>query len=345
MQQLTFTRKRRLEWREVPQPQIESPLEALVRPLAVARCDLDAAILLGKIPMRRPFAIGHEFVAEVIACGESVTNFQSGQKVVVPFQISCGSCPRCQRKLTGRCSSVPSGALSIAGAMYGLGASGGHWGGALSDIVRVPYADSMLIPIPEGIDHRTLASASDNIPDAWRTVAPYLKQQSGSPVLIIGGGAASIGLYAVAIAIALGSEQVDYFDNDPERLQLAESLGANPKEGSIPNSFGLYPITVDASADVAGLGCAIRSVEPGGVCTSVSTYFGEDVPMPLLAMYATGMTFRTGRANVRADIPEIIALVQTGQFQPEQITTKLARWEDASEALFDPSAKVVIVRE
>ena len=345
MQQLTFIRKGRLEWREVPEPQIEGDLEALVRPLAVARCDLDAAILFGRLPFRGPFALGHEFVAEVIACGESVKKFQPGQKVVVPFQISCGSCPRCQKNLTGRCSNVPLGSLSIAGAMYGLGSAGGHWGGALSDIVRVPYADSMLVLIPEGIDHRSLASASDNIPDAWRTVGPYLKQQPGAPVLIIGGGAASIGLYTVAIAVALGSDQVDYFDNDPERLKLAESLGANPKEGSIPDSFGSYPITVDASSEEAGLGCAIRSVEPGGVCTSVSIYFGKDVSMPLLQMYATGMTFRTGRANVQADIPEIIALVQSGRLQPERITTKLAHWEDASEALFDSSAKVVVVRE
>ena len=344
MQQLTFVRRGCLEWREVPEPELEGSFDALVRPLAVARCDLDAAILLGKFPIRGSFALGHEFVAEVIACGESVSKFKLGQKAVVPFQISCGSCPRCQRNLTGRCSNVPSG-LSIAGAMYGLGSAGGHWGGALSDVVRVPYADSMLVPIPEGIDYRALASASDNIPDAWRTVAPYLKQQPGSPVLIMGGGAVSVGLYTVAIAIALGSERVDYFDNDPERLKLAESLGANPKEGRIPQSFGSYPITVDASQDADGLGCAIRSVEPGGVCTSVSIYLSKNVPVPLLKMYEIGMTFYTGRANVRSDIPEIIALVQSGKLRPEIITTKLANWEDAEDALFDSSAKVVIARK
>lgn len=345
MQQLTFIRRGRLEWREVPEPKLEEPGDVLVRPLAVARCDLDAAMLFGKLPLRGPFALGHEFVAEVMTCGEAVTKFQPGQKVVVPFQISCGSCPRCQTKLTGRCTTVPPGSLSIAGAMYGLGAAGGHWGGALSDMVRVPYADHMLVPIPSGIDYRSLASASDNLPDAWRAVGPYLKQQPGASVLVVGGGAVSIGLYAVAIAVALGSKQVDYFDDDPERLQLAESLGANPKEGSVPEHAGSYPITVDASTNAVGLAGAIRSVEPGGVCTSVSIYFGQDVPLPLLQMYVTGITFRTGRANVRADIPEIISLVQSGQLQPERITTKLARWEDACEALFDPSAKVVIARD
>lgn len=196
MQQLTFIRKGRLEWREVPEPKLEGPQEALVRPLAVARCDLDAAILFGQFPLRGPFALGHEFVAEVTSCGEAVKGFSPGQKVVVPFQISCGACPKCQRHLTGRCSTVGLGSMPVAGAMYGLGAAGGHWGGALSDLVKVPYADSMLLLLPEGIAPHCLASASDNLPDAWRTVGPYLKQQPESPVLIVGGGAWSIGLYA-----------------------------------------------------------------------------------------------------------------------------------------------------
>lgn len=229
--------------------------------------------------------------------------------------------------------------------MYGLGSAGGQWGGALSDLVKVPYADSMLLTIPDGIPPHSLASASDNLVDAWRAVGPYLKQQPASPVLIVGGGAWSIGLYAAAIAIALGSNQVDYLDSDPERLQLAQSLGANPLECPIPESLGPYPITVDASSNPDGLSCALRSVEPEGVCTSVSIYFGKEVPIPLFQMYATGVTFRTGRVNSRSDIPNILALVQSGRLKPERITTKLAHWGEASEALLDRSAKVVIVRD
>ncbi len=219
------------------------------------------------------------------------------------------------------------------------------WGGALSDLVKVPYADDMLVLVPEGIAPHSLASASDNLPDAWRTVGPYLQQQPESPVLIVGGGAWSIGLYAVAIAVALGSEWVDYLDSDPERLELAQSLGANPLEGPIPESLGPYPITVDASSDPVGLGCALRSVEPGGVCTSVGIYFSKEVPIPLFQMYATGVTFQTGRINARADIPQILALVESGSLKPERVTTKLVHWAEASEALLDRSAKVVIVRD
>ena len=105
----------------------------------------------------------------------------------------------------------------------------GPWGGMMSDLVRVPYADAMLVPVPVGVNPVSLASASDNIPDAWRTVAPLLSaKKPEAPVLVVGGAAPSIGLYAASIAVVLGSAQVDYVDCDPGRLAIAQSLGANP---------------------------------------------------------------------------------------------------------------------
>lgn len=362
MRQLTFVRKGRLEWRDVPAPELREPGDALVRPFAVARCDADAALLFGnatrlalgialhavdpavasvfgKAPYRRPFAFGHECVAEVLAVGEAVARCRVGQSVVVPFQISCGRCGRCRRGLTGYCASVPSFSA------YGFGAAGGDWGGMLSDVVRVPYADEMLVGVPDGIDPVAVASASDNLPDAWRAVGPALRERPGSPVLVVGGGAKAIGLYAAAIAVAMGSARVDYVDTDADRLALAATLGASPIEGTPHRAEGAFPITVDATGNADGLAIAIRALEPGGVCTGVGPVFGKGTPLPLFDMYAKGTTFRTGFSNARADIPEVLALVRDGRLKPELVTTRLARWEDAAEALFDRSAKVVIARD
>ena len=106
MQQLTMTADRQVEWWDVPAPALQGPGEALVRPLAVALCDLDQPILRGDAPIPGPIAIGHEFVAEVTDVGDEVRAVAPGDRVVVPFQISCGACARCCRGQTGDCTSV-----------------------------------------------------------------------------------------------------------------------------------------------------------------------------------------------------------------------------------------------
>jgi threonine dehydrogenase-like Zn-dependent dehydrogenase len=341
MRQLTFLAPGTLEWRDVPEPTLQGPGEAIVAPLAIATCDLDAAMLRGQAPAVGPIALGHEFIARVVSVGEGVTSFTPGQRVVVPYAISCGTCKYCQRGLTANCASVPRNA------MYGLGAfGGGDWGGALSDRVRVPYAEAMLVVLPDGIEPASVASAGDNISDAWRTVGPYLAQTPGAPVLIVGGGASgSIGLYTVAIAQALGATQVDYIDRDPKRLEVARSFGAHVIEGGIPKRLGPYPITVDASAHPNGLACCLRSTEPGGVCTSVGIYYGPETPVPLFEMFLSDVTFKTSRAHSRAIIPAVLELTRTGALHPERITSETAAFEDAADSLLNFTTKLVITRD
>lgn len=111
---------------------------------------------------------------------------------------------------------------------YGFGKVLGNFGGMISDLLRVPFAQNTLVAAPDHIHPSVLAPASDNIPDGWRTVAPMLKKHPGAPVLIVGGGAKSIGLYAAGIAKAMGASQVDYLDTNETRLGIAQELGANP---------------------------------------------------------------------------------------------------------------------
>ena len=186
-------------WADVPIPDLAGDGDALVRPLAVATCDLDTWVNTGNYPLPMPYALGHEFVAEVQQVAPDVTSVRPGDIVAVPFQISCGACSRCRRGLTGDCTAVPP--LSA----YGLGGLGGDWGGAVTGVVRVPYADAMLVPLPAGV--APAVASLDNLADAWRTVGPYLPGLDDKRVLIIGG--ASVGLYATAIARALGA-QVTY---------------------------------------------------------------------------------------------------------------------------------------
>ncbi|HEV2924123.1 MAG TPA: alcohol dehydrogenase catalytic domain-containing protein [Solirubrobacteraceae bacterium] len=339
MQQLVYTAPNVLEWREAAAPRLSSDLAALVRPKAVATCDLDALIIEGTSPFPAPFPLGHECVAEVVDAGDAVSALTPGQLVSVPFQISCGACATCRRGRTGNCSEVAF--MST----YGFGPAVAEWGGFLSDLVCVPYAEHMLVPLAEGLDPASVASASDNISDAWRTVAPPLLEEPGAPVLVVGGASSgSIGLYAVALAVALAAESVTYVDRDGERRRIAAELGAETI-AEMPKRLGPFPITVDASADREGLALALRSTAPDGTSTSAAIYFGEQPSLPLLEMYTKGITFRTGRAHVREAMPHVLALAAAGKLRPERVTTRVVQWSDAADALLERGwTKLVIER-
>jgi alcohol dehydrogenase len=343
VQQLTFIEPNKVEWREAEEPSLEGDGEALVRPLAVATCDLDTAVIAGRVPIPPPFPLGHECVAEVIDAGDSISTVTAGDLVSVAFQISCGECESCRAGHTGSCTETPRLA------MYGL-PLGENWGGFLSDVVRVPYADAMLVAVPDGVDPEAAASVSDNIVDAWRTVGPQLEHSPGASVLICG-GAGSIDQYAVAIASALGAERVDYLvgrsggmARQHDAAELAARLGANViDEEQVPKRLGPYAITVDASASPEALACALRSTEPDGVCTSIGIYYEETTPVPLLEMYTKGITFQTGRVHARPAIPKVLELISSGTLDPVPVTRRTLAWEDA-EALPEERVKTVIKR-
>ena len=375
MQQLTYIRKNSLQWRDIAAPTLQSPDAALVRPFVAARCDGDPLFLhrdlawamntgvalhyldpvvstmLGEHPFGGPLAVGHEGVAEVIEVGANVKQFKVGDVVIVPWAISCGSCAHCRVGLTSRCGAHDNTLLSA----YGFGQAMGDFGGMVSDCLRVPHADAMLVAVPRGVDPLALASASDNIPDAWRCVASQLKARPGAPVLIVGGAAQSIGLYAAGLAVALGSTRVDYLDWQRERLDIAAAFGANPvavpKSGRnkwlkrhAPAVCGDFPITVDASANPEGLRYALRSLAPGGICTSVGYYFQKGTAIPLMQMFANDSTLRTGVSHARAALPEVLALIASGRFDPTRVTTLVANWNEAPLAFLERTTKVVVQR-
>jgi alcohol dehydrogenase len=326
-----------VSWTQAEEPVLGGPDAALVRPVAIATCDLDVAMLTGRYPPGRSHPFGHEGVVEVVETGDQVTGVVPGDLAVVPFQISCGACRPCQRGRTGNCAAHPP--MS----MYGLGEIGGlQWGGLLADLAAVPHADAMLVRLPAGADPLAVASASDNIPDAWRTVGPQLAADPGAEVLVVGGDAGphSIGLYAAGLAAALGSARVTYLDQDPGRLAIADGLGAQVIDGAPPRKAGAFPITVDASGTPEGLRCALNSTAPDGTCTSPSIYL-IDPALPLFSMYSRCCTLHTGRVHARPAIPTVLNLAATG-FNPSLVTSAVVPRHDAATALARPPMKLVI---
>jgi alcohol dehydrogenase len=365
MRELQLERSGRLAWGERPEPEIVAATDALVRPFVAARCDGDTvplhrpvsramqlgiaagaidpvvACICGKVPFRGPFGIGHECVAEVTALGPEVEGLRVGHVVVVPWAVSCGRCDRCRAGLTSKCSSTtgPGGEL----AAFGFGAACGPWGGMVSDSLRVPHAGHMLVPVPDGVPARRVAAAGDNLADAWRAVVEPLRARPGGRVLVLGGGAKSIGLYAAALAVAHGAETVDYRDDDHARRALAESFGARTADRRAP--LATYDVAVEATSRAAGLRTALRALAPGGICTAVGYYLATGTRVPLMRMYATDATLRLGVSHARALVPDVLDFVARTGFEAERITTLTAGWDEAPSAYLAKTTKVVLTRD
>ena len=341
MRQLACTGPGTVEWRDVPEPRLADDGDALVRPLAVARCDIDLPLTSGAFPIREPFALGHECVAEVVALGDGVRGLEIGQRVVVAFQVSCGRCRSCAAGHTANCDAYP--VLSDFG-MQPL--SGTEYGGMLTDLVRVPHAAAMLAPVSPTLDSVALASVSDNVLDGYRAVAPHLAEHPGSEILIVTHGLKSVPLYAALAAVALGAERVDFASNDVEVLEIAERLGAHP----IHTEFGgrparRYPIVVDAGLTAEGLTYAIRATAPEGICQSVSFYAGGEMPLALGRLYTLGIRFFVGRAHSVALLPQVMPLIESGRLRPQAVTTRVVAWEEAPQAFVEPAIKLIVRRE
>ncbi len=308
----------------------------MVRPIAIATCDMDPLIALGASPFPLPVQLGHECVAEVLSVGQDVATIRAGQRVVVPFQINCGSCTACRAGHTSNCTSVPP--IS----MYGFGLAGGHWGGALADQLAVPYADAMLVALPDGIQPVAAASVADNVCDAHRHVAPHLpellRRDPDASVLILGAlnpktrYSASVPLYTALIAQTLGARHVFVVDARRHARDQAERLGLQAMPPDELAGHGRAPLVVDMTTTGRGLGVALASTAPDGVCSSAGSLH-RTARIPFLRSYGHNVTVHISRVNARVVIPEVLKLMSAGSLRPETVTTTVAAIEDAPTVL------------
>ncbi|HWX43987.1 MAG TPA: alcohol dehydrogenase catalytic domain-containing protein [Solirubrobacteraceae bacterium] len=324
MRALTAAPGGRLRWREVPVPASPGPHGAIVHPIAIATCDIDCPLFLGATQLALPLHLGHECVAEVLSVGERVAAVRPGDRVVVPFQISCGDCANCRAGRPGNCLAVPP--LSA----YGMGLATGHFGGAFSDQLAVPYADAMLVPLPEGVDPVAAASVSDNVCDAYRHIGPHLpallKEDPDAEVLILAAlsrpvFSASVPLYTGLIARAHGARNVSLVDSRPHVRAHAERLGLNALRPRELRGRPSAPLVVHISADP--LATALAHTAPDGICTS-SGGLHRNARIPLLQMYVRRATLHIGIPHARALMPDVLELMAQGRLRPEDVITAVA---------------------
>ena len=217
---------------EVPDARIEKPTDALVRITSTNICGSDLHMYEGRTDFEEGRIFGHENVGEVIEVGDAVEKVHVGDMISAPFNVSCGHCENCEHGLTNYCL-YANPDPKIAGAAYGF-ADMGPWPGGQAELLRVPWADFDALRLPEDARERQddYVMLSDIFPTGYHAVE-MSGLQPGETIVILGGG--PVGQMAALSAITKGASKVMVVDRHPDRLRLAQEIGAMPIDDSAVN--------------------------------------------------------------------------------------------------------------
>ncbi len=219
MKALTFHGKRDVRVDEVPDPVIEAPTDAIVRVTSTAICGSDLHLYeILSMFIDEGSILGHEPMGIVEEVGSEVTHIAPGDRVVVPFNISCGSCWMCDREYFAQCETTQNRDTEKGASLFGYTKLYGQVPGGQAEFLRVPQAQFGPIKVPEGGPDERYLFLSDVLPTAWQAV-DYAAIPDGGSVAVFGLG--PIGQMSARIARHLGAEQVFGIDTVPERLQMA----------------------------------------------------------------------------------------------------------------------------
>lgn len=231
MKALCWYGKQEVRVENVPDPKILNPRDAIVRITSTAICGSDLHLYDGYIPtMEKGDILGHEFMGEIVEVGPEVKNLKIGDRVVVPFTISCGHCFFCEHDQWSLCDNsnpnaeIVEKAYGYSGAgLFGYSHMMGGYAGGQAEYARVPFADAGPIKIPDGLADEQVLFLSDIFPTGYQA-AEFCDIKPGDTIAIWGCG--PVGLFAILSAFMLGAERVIAIDRFPSRLRLARKAGA-----------------------------------------------------------------------------------------------------------------------
>jgi len=351
MRALTWQGKEKLSVETVPDPVITEPTDAIIKVTSTAICgsDLHLYSVLGPY-LHQGDILGHEPMGIVEEVGADVTHIKPGDRVVVPFNISCGSCWMCSRGLFAQCETTQNRAQGKGASLFGYTELYGSVPGGQAEYLRVPQAHFGPIKVPGDAPDERYLYLSDILPTAWQGVAYADVPEEGTLAVF---GLGPVGQLAGRIGVHQGRRVIGV-DRVPERLALAREFGmdtidldevddvaeavieltggrgadgvldavgmeahGNPLMETAIKSVGMLPDAVaKPMVDKMGidridaLTTAIKAVRRGGTVSVSGVYGGEVDPMPLMEMFDRGITMRLGQCHVKRWIDEILPVVQ-----------------------------------
>lgn len=357
----------------VPDPVLQEPSDIIVKVTSTAICGSDLHLLSGLMPtMKEGDILGHEFMGEVVETGTKVRDLKKGDRVVVPFTISCGSCFFCDNRLFSLCdNSNPNGEMSqklmgqpVAG-IFGYSHLLGGFSGGQAEYVRVPYANVGPIKIPEHLPDHQVLFLSDIFPTGYMA-AENADIEDGDTVAVWGCG--PVGQFCIQSAWMLGAGRVIAIDTVPERLKMAEEYGKAETISSVsynevydqlmemtagrgPDSCidavggeahggNTFRNMKDKAQDVLHLEASkpyvlqqmIHCCRKGGTLSIPGVYVGPVNMIPFDAAMNKSLTFKMGQTHVQRYMKPLLQSIESGRIDPSFIITHNMKLDEAPQA-------------
>jgi threonine dehydrogenase-like Zn-dependent dehydrogenase len=367
MKAVTWMGKKKVEVQKVDDPKILNPRDCIVKITATAICGSDLHLYDGYVPtMMKGDILGHEFMGEVVEVGREVKKARIGDRVVVPFTISCGGCSHCRRQEWAACdNTIPN--PEIVETMYGHAGAGmfgyshmmGGYAGGQAQYARVPFADVGPLKIESDLPDEKVLFLSDIFPTGYMA-AENCDIKAGRSVVAVW-GCGPVGQFAIRSALLLGAAKVIAIDREPERLAMAEAAGAvvlrddeddiHPRLLELTGGRG-----PDAAIDAVGMEAhgslvdhikqniklaqdrphvlreAIRAVRKAGTLSVPGVYAGYLDKVPFGAAFGKGITITGGQTNMHKYMKPLLKLVEDRKIDPSFVVTHRVPLTRAPEA-------------
>ena len=359
MKALVYRGERSVAVEEVPDARIEQPTDVLIQVTTTNICGSDLHMYEGRTDVEQGKVLGHENLGKVVEVGSAVVRVKAGDWVCVPFNIACGFCRNCERGLTGFCLTVNPG---FAGGAYGY-ASMGPYAGGQAELLRVPFGDFNCLKLPPDAEQRQEDYVM--LSDIWPTgyhATELAHVSPGQSVAVFGAG--PVGLMAAYSAIGRGAADVLVVDHHPDRLRLAEKIGAvpvdartaDPVEQILEHTGGHG---TDAACECVGwqahdpagdehpqlaLNNAVRCVRATGEIGVVGVFMPQDPKSPdalgrngqiafdMGLFFQKGLKMGSGQCNVKAYNRQLRDLIAVGKAEPSFLVSHSLSLDEAPDA-------------
>jgi alcohol dehydrogenase len=343
MKALVYHGPGRKAWEDRPKPKLQDDKDVIVKVLKTTICGTDLHIMKGDVPeVADGRVLGHEGIGVVVEAGRSVANFKPGDKVLISCITSDGSCEFCKKGMYSHCS-------------HGGWVLGRTIDGTQAEFVRIPYADTSLYSLPEGMNEDAFVMLSDIFPTAFECGVLNGQIKPGDTVAIVGAG--PIGLASLLTAKFYSPARIIMVDVDDGRLAVAKEIGAtdivNSQDGSAIER--LMELTGDRGVDVAieavgspvTFGICEAIVAPGGHIANIGV-FGQSVDLHMERLWSHNITLTTRLVDT-VTTPMLLKSVESGALHPERLVTHhfalsdiMKAYETFSHAKEEKALKVVL---